>query len=112
MFTRSWLITLTLRRFFNDDSNRLASAGRDGQLFAWHIGEDEGPIYARQLLSLRVAASGSALHLTWLSEDLIAFSAGSTVYLASIRLAGTDTQVGCRPDRRPAASRTHVTARS
>jgi len=79
-----------LRRFHSDDSNRLASAGKDGQLFAWQIGEDDGPIYAKQLLSLRVAANSSGMRLAWLSEDLIAFSAGSTVYLASIQLAGTD----------------------
>jgi len=83
-----------LRRFHSDASNRLASAGKDGQLFAWQVGEDDGPIYAKQLLSLRVAANSSRMRLAWLSEDVVAFSAGSTVYLASIQLAGTvDTQV-------------------
>ena len=90
-----------LRRFHSDDSNQLASAGKDGQLFAWQIGEDDGPIFAQQLLSLRVAANSSRMRLAWLSEDLFAFSAGSTVYLASIQLAGSvDTQV-----RQPHAGR-------
>ena len=84
----------SLCRFHSDDSNRLASAGKDGQLFVWQIGEDDGPIFAQQQLSLRVAANSSGMRLAWLSEDLLAFSAGSTVYLASIKLAGTDdTQV-------------------
>jgi hypothetical protein len=90
-----------LARFFSDDSNRLASAGKDGQLFVWRIGEDEGPIFAQQLLSIRMAgvasAAGFGLRLAWVStsEDLIAFSGGSTVYLASVSQAGVEgSQVG------------------
>ena len=107
----------TLARFFSDDSNRLASAGKDGQLFVWRIGEDDGPIFAQQLLSVRVAgvasAAGSGLRLAWLStsEDLIAFSGGSTVYLASVQQAGVDgSRVGAhvalhfRIDRRRASN--------
>ena len=87
---------VVLARFFSDGSNRLASAGKDGQLFVWRIGEDEGPIFAQQLLSVRVAgvasATGSGLRLAWdtTSQDLIAFSGGSTVYLASVQRAGAE----------------------
>ena len=50
---------------------------------------------AQQLLSLRASGISSGLRLAWLTEDLIAVSAGSTVYVASIQLAGSDdTQVG------------------
>ena len=45
------------RRFHSDASDRLASAGKDGQLFVWQISEAEGPITAERLLSVRVSGA-------------------------------------------------------
>lgn len=80
-------------RFHSDGSDRLASAGKDGQLFVWEVNEVEGPIATEQLLSVRISTAARALapvRLAWhpASDDVIAFSAGRTVLLASVSAAG------------------------
>jgi len=80
-------------RFHSDNSDRLASAGKDGQLFVWEVNEAEGPIATEQLLSVRIstaARAAASVRLAWhpASDDVIAFSAGRTVLLASVSVAG------------------------
>lgn len=67
----------------------------------WQVSEAEGPIAAQRLLSVRVSGGAAVvpqrMRLAWhpASDDVIAFSAGRAVLLASVSAAGSSgDQVG------------------
>ena len=65
----------------------------------WQVSEDEG-IAAEQLLAIRAGAAdpgGRGVRVAWhpASEDIVAFSTGNSVYVASVSTAGSQgAQVG------------------